>query len=181
MFYEENSSGNDVMLYVEIVVIIFCALFVGINLVIGIIKYRKIKNNKTVGTHNSLKKLKLNQDIKCNDYNLGYHIYADKQKNKWVIIIDNPKQCDIFSFQALEDYVLTYNGEYVIRSSMKNLVSTFDKKKVSNITLDIFCKNKKYRFQFLNKEYNITDNLFNTYNNSANGFCDILEYILENK
>ncbi|MBP5446352.1 MAG: hypothetical protein J6Y28_09295 [Acholeplasmatales bacterium] len=179
MFYEESDDG--VLLYVQICLIVFCALFVGINLIIGIIRYKKIKNDKTVGTHNSLKKLKLNQDIKSNDFNLGYHIYADKEKNKWVIIIDNPKECNIFSFPSLEDYVLTYNGEYVVRSSMKNVVREFNGKKVSNITLDVFCKNKKFRFQFLNKECNINDSIFNTYNNSANGFCDVLEYILENK
>ena len=179
MFYEDD--GSDVMLYVEIVVIVFCAIFVGINLLIGILRYRKIKNNKTVGTHSSLTKLKLNQDIKCNDYNIGLHVYADKEKNKWVLIVDNPKQCDIYSFQALEDYVLTVNGEFIPRSSMKNLISKVDSRKINNITLDVFCKNKKYRFQFLTKECNLNDNTYNTYYASADKFCDIFDYILENK
>ena len=156
--------------------------FVLINLLIGIIKYKKIKHNKTAGTSDTLVKLKLNQDIKVNNYDLGMHIYADKEKDKWVLIIDNPKSCDIYTFNALEDYVLTVNGEYVVRSSMKNLISKIESNFINSITLDIFCiNNKKYRFQFLNKECKLNDNVFQLHYGSAVKFCDILEYILENK
>lgn len=156
--------------------------FVLINLIIGIIRYKKIKRNKTVGTHDTLVKLKLNQDIKVNNYDLGMHIYADKEKNKWVLIIDNPKSCDVYTFKALEDYVLTINGEYVVRSSMKNIITKIEDKNIFGITLDIFCiNNKKYRFQFLNKECKLNDNAFQLHYGSAIKFCDILEYILENK
>ena len=156
-----------------------CILFVLINLVIGLIKYKKIKNNKTVGKHDSLVKLKLNEDVKANDNELGFHLYADREKNKWVVVIDNPKSCDIYSFQSLEDYVLTVNGEFVVRSSMKNILSEITSRKVNNITLDIFTKNKKYRFQILNKECNLNDSIFQLYYAKAMKFCDVLDYILE--
>jgi len=156
-----------------------CILFVGINLIIGIIRYRKIKNNKTVGKHDSLVKLKLNEDIKVNDYELGLHIYADKAKDKWVLINDNPKTCDIYSFRSLEDYVLTVNGNFVIRSSMKDLVTEITDKKIFDITLDIFTKSKKYRYHILNKECSLNDNTFKLYYTKAIKFADILEYIMQ--
>ena len=156
-----------------------CIVFVGINFVIGFIKYKKIKNNKTVGKHDSLTKLKLNQDIKVNDYELGLHIYADKEKNKWVLINDNPKTCDIYSFQSLEDYVLTVNGNFVIRSSMTNLITELTDKKIFDITLDIFTKTKKYRYHILNKECTLNDNTFKLYYTKAIKFADILDYIME--
>lgn len=173
MLYEMSSVAWDLM------IALICIFFVLINFIIGIFKYRKIKNNKTVGKHDSLVRLKLNEDIKVNDFDLGIHIYADREKDKWVIVIDNPKSCDIYSFQSLEDYVLTVNGEYVIRSSMKNLISEIATKKIFNITLDIFTKNKKYRFPILNKECNLNDNVFQLYYTKAIKFCDILDYILE--
>ena len=154
--------------------------FVLINLVIGIFKYRKIKNNKTVGKHDTLVKLKLNQDIKVNDYELGVHIYADKEKNKWVLITDVPKTCDVYSFQGLEDYFLTVNGEYVIRSNVKDTIRELKTKVITNMTLDIYCKNKKYRFQLINNECRLNDNYFVKYYNKGIKFCDILDYILEN-
>lgn len=134
--------------------------FVLINLIIGLIRYRKIKNNKTVGKHDTLVKLKLNEEIKVNDYDLGLHIYADKEKNKWVLITDVPKSCDVYSFQGLEDYYLTVNGEYVIRSSMKDTITEIKTQLIHNITLDIYCKNKKYRFPILTKECRLNDNTF---------------------
>lgn len=175
-----------IMLYItglEISLIVsgICVVFVLINLVIGIIRYKKIKNNKTVGTHNTLVKLKLNHDIKANCYDAGIHVYADKEKNKWVLIIDNPKSCDVYSFQSLEDYVLTVNGEYVIRSSMKDVVTTVNTKIINNLALDIFCKNKKYRFFLINKECRLNDNVYNLHLGEANKLCDIFDYILENK
>lgn len=173
MLYEMSSEAWDLMIAG------FCIAFVLINLLIGIIKYRKIKNNKTVGKHDTLVKLKLNEDVKVNDYDLGIHIYADREKDKWVIVIDNPKSCDIYSFQSLEDYVLTVNGEYVVRSSMQNIISEIGSKKINNITLDIFTKNKKYRFPILTKECNLNDNVFTLYYAKATKFCDILDYILE--
>ena len=153
--------------------------FVGINLIIGIIRYRKIKRNKTVGKHESLTRLKLNEDIKVNDYELGLHIYADREKDKWVLINDNPKTCDIYSFQSLDDYVLTVNGNFVIRSSMKNLITEITDRKISDITLDIFTKTKKYRYHILNKECTLNDNTFKLYYTKAIKFADILDYILE--
>ena len=167
--------------FIDLIVLGIAIVFILINLVIGIIKYKKIKNNKTVGTHNTLVKLKLNQDIKVNCYDIGLHIYADKEKNKWVLIVDNPKTCDVFSFQGLEDYVLTVNGEYVVRSSMKNVITELTAKNVNNIALDIFCKNKKYRFFLLNKECKAYDNTFNVHMSDATKLCDILDYIMENK
>lgn len=154
--------------------------FVLINLVIGLIKYKKIKNNKTVGISDTLVKLKLNQDIKVNDYEEGIHIYADKAKNKWVLITDFPKETDVYSFGGLEDYYLTINGEYVVRSSMKDTISEVKTQLISNITLDIYCKNKKYRFQFLKKECRLNDNTFTLHYSRATKLCDILDYILEN-
>lgn len=168
-------------LEVSLIVSSICVAFVLINLVIGIIRYKKIKNNKTVGTHNTLIKLKLNQDVKANCYDAGLHVYADKEKNKWVFIIDNPKSCDVYSFQGLEDYVLTLNGEYVIRSSMKNLVSEVTTKNINNMALDLFCKNKKYRFFLINKDCKLNDNVYNMHLAEANKLCDIFDYILENK
>ena len=173
MFYEISTIAWD------LTVAAICISFVLINLIIGLVKYRKIKNNKTVGKHDSLVRLKLNEDIKVNDYDLGIHIYADKAKDKWVLVIDNPKNCDIYSFSSLEDYVLTVNGEYVVRSSMKNLITEIASKKINNITLDIFTKNKKYRFPILTKECNLNDNVFQLYYAKATKFCDILDYILE--
>ena len=168
-------------LHLSLIVTGIGIVFVIVNLIIGIIKYKKIKNNKTVGTHDTLVKLKLNQDIKYNCYDIGLHLYADKEKNKWVIIVDNPKSCDVYSFQSLEDYVLTVNGEYVVRSSMESVISEVSTKKINNIALDIFCKNKKYRFFLLNKECNINDNVYNKHMGEANKLCDILEYIFEYK
>ena len=156
-----------------------CVTFVLINFIIGYIKYKKYKNNKVVGKHDSLVKLKLNEDIKVNDFDLGIHIYADRSKDKWVIVTDNPKTCDIYSFRSLEDYVLTVNGEFVVRSSMKNIITELTDKKINNITLDIFTKNKKYRFQILNKECTLNDNVFKLYYTKGVKFCDILDYILE--
>lgn len=174
MFY---INGTELSLIISGIAI----AFILVNLVIGIIRYKKIKNNKTVGTHSILVKLKLNQDIKANCYDAGLHIYADKEKNKWVLIVDNPKSCDVFTFQSLEDYALTINGEYVIRSSMKNIISELTTKRISNVALDIFCKNKKYRFFMINKECKVDDNVYNLHMNEANMLCDILDYILENK
>lgn len=154
--------------------------FVLINLIIGLIRYRKIKNNKTVGKHDTLVKLKLNEEIKVNDYDLGLHIYADKEKNKWVLITDVPKSCDVYSFQGLEDYYLTVNGEYVIRSSMKDTITEIKTQLIHNITLDIYCKNKKYRFPILTKECRLNDNTFLKYYNKGIKFSDMLDYILEN-
>ena len=173
MFYELTA------LSLTLIVAGVCISFVLVNLVIGLIKYKKIKNNKTVGKHDSLVKLKLKDDIKVNDSDLGLHIYADKEKDKWVLVIDNPKSCDIYSFSSLEDYVLTVNGEFVVRSSMKNIISEITSRKINNITLDIFTKSKKYRFQILNKECNLNDNVFQLYYAKAMKFCDILEYILQ--
>lgn len=165
----------------DLIIILIAVLFVLINLIIGLIRYKKIKNNKTVGTHDTLVKLKLNQDIKVNCYDIGLHIYADKEKNKWVLIIDNPKSCDVYSFQGLEDYVLTINGEFVIRSSMKDVITELATRNINNIALDIFCKNKKYRFFLLNKECKENDNVYNKHMEEATKLCDILDYIIENK
>lgn len=163
----------------DLTIALTCIGFVGIVFIFSYIKYRKIKNNKTVGTHDTLVKLKLNQDIKVNDYDNGYHIYADKEKNKWVFIIDNPKSCDVYSFDALEDYVLTINGDTIVRSSMKKLITELTSKKINDITLDIFCINsKKYRLKFLTKECNLNDNVFQLHYTKAVKFCDMLDYIL---
>ncbi len=156
-----------------------CILFVLVNFLIGYHKYKKFKNNKTVGKHDALIQLKLNEDVKVNDYDLGLHIYADREKNKWVLITDNPKTCDIYAFTSLEDYVLTVNGQFVIRSSMKDLITEITDKKIFDITLDIFTKTKKYRFHLLNRECNLNDNTFKLYYTKAIRFSDILEYILE--
>lgn len=173
MFYLNNLTWDLIIASIAIA-------FVLINLVIGTIKYRKIKNNKTVGKHDTLVKLKLNEEVKVNDYDLGIHIYADKEKNKWVLITDVPKSCDVYSFQGLEDYFLTVNGEYVIRSNMKDTISEIKTQVIHNITLDIYCKNKKYRFALLTKECRLNDSVFLKYYNKGVKFSDILDYIIEN-
>lgn len=173
MFYEINA------LTWNLIVVGICVSFVLINLIIGLIRYRKIKNNKTAGKNDTFVRLKLNEDVKVNDYDLGIHFYADREKNKFVIVIDNPKSCDIYSFQSLEDYVLTVNGEYVVRSSMKNIITEIASNKITNITLDVFTKSKKYRFQILNKECKLNDNVFQLYYAKAMKFCNVLDYVLE--
>lgn len=174
------------MLYIneitwDLLVALGCVLIVGVSFVIGLIKYRVVKHNKTVGLHHNLIKAKINRDICANSYDIGLHIYADKEKNKWALVKDNPKSCDIYSFDSLEDYVLTVNGEQVVRSNMKNIVVEFTLKRVDNITLDIFCKGIKYRYVFLNKECRAIDNSFIIRYKCANEFCDILEYIIGNQ
>ena len=164
----------------ELTIAGIAVMFVLVNFIIGFIKYKKIKNNKTVGKSDTLVKLKMNQDIKVNDYEEGLHIYADKAKNKWVLITDFPKNTDVYSFAGLEDYFLTINGEYVVKSSMKDTITEVKTQIIDNITLDIYCKNKKYRFQFLKSGCRLNDNTFVRHYSRATKICDILDYILEN-
>ena len=156
----------------------FFLVFIAVVAFFSIIKYKKMKRNKSVGIHSKLYKEKFDLNHKVNNYNIGYHIYIDDEKKKWAIVSDNPKYCDIYFYSSLSDYALTINGETTVRSSMKSVIGEFTDKKSHNITLDIFTKIKNYRIVFLNHEEKTKDNSFLVPLGFANEFCDLLDQII---
>lgn len=152
--------------------------FIGISAAISIVKYKKFKHNKTVGIHDNLYKEKFDMTHKVNNYNIGYHMYIDYEKQKWAIICDNPKSCDIFPYSSLQDYALVLDGETTVRSSMKSVITEMKAKKCSFITLDIFTDTNKYHIVFLNHQENVRDGSFQVPYQSACAFCDMLDQII---